>query len=147
MFAWKTICKSFASTPTRVVETKHLPIIPHLLITTDPFPCPAPLVVQNGPSEAILNLNDNFHQILEDIVTEMASMSTTDTMLNAANAYLEEARQEASIADIINITDIAKISPATMLELAKRDRLERKAVYTTLVDIIKSTRAMKSCRR
>ena len=141
MFAWETIGKSFPPKLARLIaeltgvdpsEAQCLPIILHQATTTNLLACLAPLVVEH--SGKVLNLIGNFNHVLEDIVAETAITSTADEMLDAANVWLKEARGERSI----DIADIASITRGMMKQLAGGDRLERKVIYTGLVEIIES---------
>jgi hypothetical protein len=67
-------------------------------------------------------------------------------MLDAANVWLKEARSE-SFMDIADIATIASIGRGTMKQLSKGDRLERKVVYTALVEIIGSKGMINGCCR
>jgi hypothetical protein len=100
------------------------------------------LVVEH--SGKVLNLVGNFYHVLEDIVAETATTSTADAMLDAANVWLKEARGESFITDI---ADVATMTRGMMKQLSKGDRLERKVIYTALVEIIKSKGVIKGCRR
>jgi hypothetical protein len=102
------------------------------------------LVVEH--SGEILNLIGNFYHVLEDIVAETGTTRTADAMLDAANVWLKEARSE-SFMDIADIATIASIGRGTMKQLSKGDRLERKVVYTALVEIIGSKEMINGCCR
>jgi hypothetical protein len=111
----------------------YLPIILHLTIITNLLLSLAPLVIEH--SGTIVNLIANYYHVLEDIVAETAATSTTDAMLDAASVWLKEARDKNFIADI---ADIASISAGMMKQLSNGDRLERKILYTALVEVIES---------